>query len=269
MRSFIKPLGFTLSIGYLITLRILSVIPIPLVKTTPIRILLGLIRLFYMHSYSKEYLTLKRLEEPLIELPITEKTWDIAQERYCKWSKSRLPLTYLATIIKRGKDFSKFIGSPNICLDIGFGNGLIGGLSYKEIGYNYIEKPSNAQVIGIDPLPLEGPKPPWLTECVMAVCENLPFRQVFDKAVIATSLDHLIDLDKSLEEISGIPQTYIWCNIFKHPRGDRNHPKRITWKQLKKALTTHKLRVNKNQKIHSNRYASTNFIEIGSIYYEH
>ncbi len=168
-----------------------------------------------------------------------ETRWRKAQCLYLKWSKNRLPVSYLQQIRKTGKNFSVFVGKPQLCLDIGCGNGLIGGMTYEEAGYIYLNPSETDTVIGIDPLSLNGPKPPWVKEYVMAICEKLPFRITFDKITIATSIDHFQDPILCLEECASVLKhgLFIWTTCLKKAEGDLYHPIRFTKQNLLKILS--------------------------------
>jgi ubiquinone/menaquinone biosynthesis C-methylase UbiE len=63
----------------------------------------------------------------------------------------------------------------------------------------YLRGHSTSQLAGIDPLPPESAHPFAFAQ---GVCEHLPWPDdTFDVVVVATSLDHVLLLDRSLEEI--------------------------------------------------------------------
>ena len=165
--------------------------------------------------------------------------WRYTQKRYKKWSKTHLPSLYLQQICESGKKFSAFVGKPLLCLDIGCGNGLIGGMTYKEADYIYLNPSDTDTVIGIDPLPLEGPKPPGFNEYVMAICEKIPFKIAFDKVTIVTSIDHFQDPMLCLEECALVLKNslFIWTTCLQKAEGDLHHPIRFTKQNLLKMLS--------------------------------
>jgi len=164
--------------------------------------------------------------------------WMHAQKNYMKWSSEEMPPKYLNYIRDMGLRFADFVGTTGLCLDVGSGNGLYGGVSYDEAGYKYLHLCDGDHIVGLDPLPLEGPIPSWINDYVMGVCERLPFRGVFDKISIATSFDHLFDHAKSLSELAMNPdgELYIWTTCLKEATPDPHHPKRFTRKGMVKLL---------------------------------
>ena len=167
------------------------------------------------------------------------RVWNRAQREYASWANQRLPIHYIRNIIYLGKKFQRFIGRQGRCLDVGCGNGLISGKSYRDVGYSYLNKGS---VIGLDPLTLQGPKQDWLNEYTRGVCEYLNFRdEVFDSIVFATTLDHVEDVDATLRECrrvlkaNGTVNIWLTC-VYKASKHYVAHPNRFTEPMLEDAL---------------------------------
>lgn len=162
---------------------------------------------------------------------LVESHWMHGLKLYVTWANKPLPDDYIHKIQRLGKMFSKFIGECGLCLDVGCGNGVIGGKSYDEIGYKYVD---GNKTVGVDPLPLDAEKPSWLTEYTRGVCEHLAFKnKSFDTILIATSLDHLKDVDACLKECARVLKVdgtlNIWFSSMKQlPQFDPYHPNRIT-----------------------------------------
>lgn len=170
-----------------------------------------------------------------IKLKITpyRERWKRAQGKYFGWAVNQLPIDYLITIRKMGKRFAEFVGPFKLCLDIGSGNGLFGGVTYDEAGYKYLENTDESRVVGIDPLPLEAKQPSWIHDYVMAIGEELPFRpEIFDVTTIATSFDHLLDHKKVLNECARVSngEIFIWTSCFNKGGPDDYHAERLTRK---------------------------------------
>lgn len=157
--------------------------------------------------------------------------WERAQRKYYDWSATKISLEYLIEIRKMGRRFATFVGPYEICLDIGSGNGLYNGVTYDEAGYRYLENTEISRVIGLDPLPLEAPKPSWIHDYVMAVGEYLPFcPEVFDIITIATSFDHLLDPKKTLEECASVSngELFLWTTCVNKGGPNEHHANRLT-----------------------------------------
>jgi len=112
-----------------------------------------------------------------IHFAFIESRWVYSQKDYVKWANTPLPEEYVKQIQRLGSLFKEFIGDSKVCLDVGCGNGMLGGMTYDEIGYSYL----NNEAVGVDPLPLIARKPSWLSEYTRGLCENLAFKpEVFD-----------------------------------------------------------------------------------------
>jgi SAM-dependent methyltransferase len=168
------------------------------------------------------------------------RVWLKAQREYASWANQPLPPHYIKNIVYLGKKFQRFIGRQGRCLDVGCGNGLIAGRSYKDVGYSYLKK---GVVVGLDPLTLQGPKQVWLNEYVMGVCEHLNFKdESFDSVVFATTLDHVENVDLSLQECKRVLKRNgtlnIWLTCVLRAVGKYvAHPNRFTESTLEDALT--------------------------------
>lgn len=163
-----------------------------------------------------------------------KKKWALSQHEYVAWTKEALPRDYIRTIQRLGRKFKSFVGASGLCLDVGCGNGLIGGKSYREIGYKYL-KPNST--VGVDPLPLQAEKPSWLKEYMRGLCESLPFRNgSFDTVVLATTLDHVTDVPLCLRECARVLKNEgkinIWLTCLHENSLDVAHPTRLTKKSL-------------------------------------
>jgi len=160
--------------------------------------------------------------------------------------------------------FSKFVGNCGLCLDVGCGNGVIGGQTYDEIGYKYV---NGDKTVGVDPLPLDAEKPSWLKEYTRGVCECLAFKnEAFDTVVIATSLDHLQDVDDCLKECARVLKTNgtlnIWFSSIKQlPQFDPYHPNRITDKDVYRMLENNGWTIKKRFQEAWSKSADTIFIK--------
>lgn len=159
-------------------------------------------------------------------VPINIK-WRMSLVNYVDWANKPLPREYLDEVIKIGGMFSKYVGNPQKCLDIGCGNGMFGGQTYEEVGYSYLSKTLGSHTTGLDPLPLITSMHPWLDEYKRGVAEEIPFSDnEFDKIVIATSLDHVKDPVKCLCECYRVLRAdgvlYIWTSY--RDNIDRHHP---------------------------------------------
>ena len=168
-------------------------------------------------------------------------TWELTQQRYSEWTKKTLPERYLQEIRLRGQRLAQQIGELGVALDIGCGNGLYNGMSYEEAGYSYMN-PHGAFVVGLDPLPLEGPLPLWLSSYVVGVGEYIPFRDgVFTKSVIATTLDHARDQGQLIAEAARVTSDsiFIWTSTVQEGRGDLEHISRVVWESLRAHLERH------------------------------
>lgn len=197
-------------------------------------------------------------------LPLTLR-WKISLKRYRAWVRQPLNPIYLKQTIEDGNKFADWIGSPERCLDIGCGNGLFGGEPYAKIGYSYLHNDSSSYIVGIDPLPLEGPTPPWLDEFHQGKAENLPFPdKSFDKVVIATSLDHVIDQVQCLRECKRVMKKslYIWltCTTNKYPC-DFDHPEPFDDWELYLMLQKAGLRAIRQEILREKENSTTLFLE--------
>lgn len=125
-------------------------------------------------------------------------------------------------------------------MDVGCGNGLISGKSYKNLGYSYLNK---GAVTGVDPLTLQGPKQFWLNEYARGVCETLSFKdETFDTIVFATTLDHIEKIDLCLTECKRVLKhngklcVWLTCRYSTSFGGELAHPNRFTGPQLEETL---------------------------------
>lgn len=143
-------------------------------------------------------------EAVLIDKNVKEK-WKELLEEYESWTHKQLDPAYLESIRIMGRMFSELSKSEGkLVLDIGCGNGRYGGTNYEESKYSYVNY--NCRYIGIDPLFGENRNFPF----VQSVAEYLPFKSnIFDTVIMATSMDHFMDLDIALSE----------CKRVLKPRG--------------------------------------------------
>lgn len=176
-----------------------------------------------------------------IHFALIESQWTYSQKDYVKWANSPLPEDYIKQIQRLGKMFHDFIGDNSLTLDVGCGNGLLGGKSYEEIGYSYLEE----NAVGVDPLPLLGPKPKWLSEYTRGISEKLAFRsEVFDSIVLATTLDHIENISECLDECKRVLRKTgslnIWLTCIKDFSAfDLAHSNRFTKESLTLMLDAH------------------------------
>lgn len=189
--------------------------------------------------------TVKATTKPAGAAERQRRVWLRAQREYAGWTNQWLPPHYINSIIRLGEKFCRFIGRQGRCLDVGCGNGIIAGKTYKDVGYKYLKK---GAVVGVDPLVLQGPKQQWLTEYVRGVCEHLHFRdEVFDTVVFATTLDHVENVDETLQECRRVLKRNgtlnIWLTtVFRLASKlseiqDKIHPNRFTYALLLEAVT--------------------------------
>lgn len=182
-----------------------------------------------------------------IHFAFIESRWTYSQKDYVKWTHTTLPKEYIKQIQRLGKMFMDFIGNPKRCLDVGCGNGLLGGMTYREIGYCYLNKPA----IGVDPLQLEVEMPSWLSEYTRGICENLAFKpEVFDTIVLATTLDHIENVGQCFDECKRVLRKTgtlnIWLTCIKdYSTSDLAHPNRFTKANLELMLDAHKWHITK------------------------
>jgi hypothetical protein len=179
--------------------------------------------------------------------------WGRTQVRYDEWSQKPLCEEYLDFIVKRGKQFSEFVGDYNRLIDVGCGNGLIGGKPYAEVGYCPIKL--GGFVLGVDPLPIIV-QPPWVTEYLEArieECENIVKEGKFDKATIITSLGHFENPLESLKILVTVHELCLWETVYrKKTLPDLYHMYRFTLKEVLSLLlkagwtVTEKKRVDEN-----------------------
>lgn len=192
-----------------------------------------------MHACNKLYFK--------IHFAFIESRWAYSQKDYVKWTHTTLPKDYIKRIQRLGKIFMDFIGNPKLCLDVGCGNGLLGGMTYREIGYCYLNKPA----IGVDPLKLEIEMPSWLSEYVRGICEKLAFKpKVFDTIVLATTLDHIENVSECLDECARVLRKTgalnIWLTCIKDfSTHDLAHSNRFTKESLTLMLDAHGWQITK------------------------
>jgi len=184
-----------------------------------------------------------------------ETKWENAQANYVEWAHEPLPEKYLEEVIEMGKKFSEYIGNPQKCLDIGCGNGVFGGKTYEEIGYSYLTKTEVSHIIGLDPLPLIAPLPPWLDEFKQGLAEEIPYpAKEFDKIVIATSLDHVKDPAKCISECLRVLKPegtlYIWTSYKNYT--DKYHPHGHQEEDLTHLLTSNGFKITDHRKVADN-----------------
>jgi len=189
--------------------------------------------------------------------------WRVSQEEYIEWTKQTLPRDYIRTIQRLGRKFKRFIGASGFCLDVGCGNGVIGGRTYREIGYQYLSDNSS---VGVDPLPLEKEKPVWLKEYARALCEHLPFKdETFDTVVLATTLDHVGDIPQCLRECGRVLKAEgsikIWLTCLHKNQLDRAHPTRLTREDLNLLIRENGWRVAKTVSEWFSVYGDTVFLK--------
>lgn len=195
---------------------------------------------------------------------LVESHWIHGLKLYVTWAREPLPTDYIHKIQRLGKMFSKFVGECGLCLDVGCGNGMIGGKSYDEIGYKYVD---GNKTIGLDPLPLDAEKPSWLLEYTRGVGECLAFKnEAFDTVLIATSLDHLKDVDTCFKECARVLKRNgtlnIWFSSLKQlPTFDPYHPNRITDEDVFRMLENNGWAINKKFQEAWSENADTIFIK--------
>lgn len=155
-------------------------------------------------------------------------TWAESQRKYILWAKSKLPYTYIQTLIQHGRLFAdySYIEDVGSVLDVGCGNGIIGGVTYEELGYSYIR----GEYIACDPLPNPHIKMPF-TQCTAEELREFYPMGSIGNVIIATSIDHFQDIDQALYEINHILKhkgwLHIWVTFLDKP--DDNHPNRLDY----------------------------------------
>ena len=124
-----------------------------------------------------------------------QKSWQMIQDRYEKRTGHQKPESYLKFARDLAGQFKKFVGIRGWVLDIGCGNGKYASGTYESMEHEYLDKGNN--IIGLDPLESFETRFP----VVRGFGEDIPFQDgVFDAVVIATTLDHVIDPLKVLNE---------------------------------------------------------------------
>lgn len=176
--------------------------------------------------------------------------WNYSQERYVQWSREGLgkkygcefEREYMGHIRHIGRQFASFVGSVGCGLDVGCGNGLINGETYREADYYYLQPTPSDTVIGLDPLKQEAEKPQWLTQITRGIGEALPFKnKAFDTITLATSLDHIENVAQFLNECRRVLKPSgalnIWSSCTKQPTRSLDHKEVFTETALKKKLS--------------------------------
>lgn len=157
--------------------------------------------------------------------------------------------------------FSDFVGEPGTIIDVGCGNGLIGGMTYEQSGYNPIRKGKHI-ITGIDPLPLLA-LIPWIHIFKQCKCEDLE-GVTAEYATIVTSFDHLEKPTLCLEKLRniGVKKIFLWETFFKYPvKGDWHHSHRYTLEQFEDILSNSRFKVNRRLKVDILHDAEGWFIE--------
>jgi hypothetical protein len=147
--------------------------------------------------------------------------------------------------------FAEFVGDPGSIIDVGCGNGLIGGMTYAESGYAPLRKRKHI-IYGIDPLPLKAPIP-WVKFYEQMKCEDIDRSLIrAEAATFITTFDHLEDPALCLRVLRriGVRRVYLWETLWLRPvPGDLDHARRYTLPQLAALLrdagfkVTRKIRV--------------------------
>ncbi len=177
--------------------------------------------------------------------------WRQTQAAYERWASKPLPKEYLDFIRLRGRMFAEFVGEAGSLVDVGCGNGIIGGMTYAESGYTPLRKGKHI-IYGIDPLPLKAPIP-WVNFYEQMKCEDIDYSLIHaEAATFITTFDHLEDPTLCLRKLRrvGVRRVYLWETLWLHPvGGDWHHSRRYTYPQLERILgdagfvITRKLRV--------------------------
>ena len=246
-------------VGSLLMLRLTSMLPVNLYQ-------LCLMRTFLKMSYRVAKKLLHCLNASLSNLFYTGRKWQHTQELYVKWTKSTLPPQYLNEVRIIGRKFAEFIQYPvRSCLDVGCGNGLINGVTYKQANFFYMTPNEYDYVQGIDPLPLEGILQPWLTRYTQYKFEDTPSLG-WDTVVFATSLDHMEYPDqailKAYEVLHELGKLYIWVTCRKiHPPPDIYHMTGFTKKRLRTMIENAGFHITKEYAEPFGSLAETVFIQ--------
>lgn len=167
-----------------------------------------------------------------------ELRWRQTQIAYERWASHPLPKEYLDFIRERGRMFAEFVGEPGSLVDVGCGNGLIGGMTYAQSEYVPLRK-GKYRIYGIDPLPLKAPIP-WIHFYEQMKCEDIDCSLIHvETATFITTFDHLEDPALCLRKLRrvGVRRIYLWETLWLRPvPGDVDHARRHTLPQLEALL---------------------------------
>jgi len=204
---------------------------------------------------------LEKVFEPTLRLLPEGLRWRQTQSAYIQWSRDKLPPEYMAYLVERGQMFAEFVGEPGPLVDVGCGNGLIGGVPYVKTGYSPIRR-GCYPILGIDPLPLEAPIP-WITRFKQMRCEDYA-ELGYRAATFVTSFDHLRDPAVCLTRLRlyGVKKLYLWETLWRvPPGGDWHHAHRYTYVELRKLLNEMGYRIVRAVKVDENTGSGGWFIE--------
>ncbi len=189
--------------------------------------------------------------------------WRQTQAAYVGWADKPLSEDYMSLIRSRGDAFSEFVGEPGVIIDVGCGNGVIGGMTYEQSGYIPIHKGKHL-IYGVDPLPLKAPVP-WVNFYAQTRCEDIDETNIHaDVATFVTSFDHLESPPICLAKLRkiGVKALYLWETLWVQPApADWYHSCRYTYQEFVSILTDAGFRITQSVQVSSSPETEEWFIE--------
>jgi glycosyltransferase involved in cell wall biosynthesis/SAM-dependent methyltransferase len=150
--------------------------------------------------------------EVLLRLPIDLlAVWHLTQQRAAPLYDMHDPGSCSLRTRDDVRTFQRFMGlAAKSVLDVGSGSSALPG--YADGSEYYADGRGWLHFVGLDPLPPRGEP---VFPIVVGIGERLPFRDgAFDSAILATSLDHALDVEVTLAEVRRVlrpdGEAYFW-----------------------------------------------------------